>query len=105
MDEQIYGVLSYSVVQRSAQIAIRMAVGAQRTHIIRLVFAQGAVPLLGGRAAGIILSVISTPWLDHLLFEIKPGSPETYVLVTVIIFVLSAISMVMPAIARCGSIQ
>ncbi len=94
----IYGVLSYSVVQRSSEIGIRMAVGAQRVQIIRLVFAEGSVPVVGGIAAGIILSLISMPLLEHLLFEIEPGSPENYVLVTAIILVLSAISMVMPAI-------
>jgi putative ABC transport system permease protein len=94
----IYGVLSYSVVQRSAEIGIRMAVGAQRAQILRLVFAEGAVPVVSGIAAGVILSVISMPLLDHLLFEIKPGSPQNYVLVTGIILVLSAISMLMPAI-------
>ena len=94
----IYGVLSYSLVQRSAEIGIRMALGAQRSQILRLVFAEGFVPVALGIAAGIVLSIISMPLLDHFLFEIKPGSAENYGLITVIILVLSAISMMMPAI-------
>jgi putative ABC transport system permease protein len=94
----IYAVLSYSVVERRAEIGIRMALGAQQAQIIWLVLLEGFVPVALGICAGIVLSVISMPLLEHLLFEITPGSPENYFLMTVIILVLSAISMMMPAI-------
>jgi predicted permease len=94
----IYGVLSYSVVLRTAEIGIRMAVGAQRTQIMRLVFVEGFLPVALGIVVGAILSRASMPLLDHLLFEIKPGSPEVYLLSIVSILLLSGISMLVPAL-------
>jgi predicted permease len=94
----IYGVLSYSVVLRTAEIGIRMAVGAQRAEIVRLVFAEGFFPVVLGIGAGAILSAVSMPLLDHLLFEIKPGSLEVYLLSIVSILVLGGISMLVPAV-------
>jgi len=94
----IYGVLSYSVVLRTAEIGIRMAVGAQRAEVMRLVFAEGFRPVAMGIAAGAILSAVSMPLLDHLLFEIKPGSPEVYLFSIVAILMLSAIAMLIPAL-------
>ena len=94
----IYGVLSYSVVLRTAEIGIRMAVGAQRTQIMRLVFAEGFLPVALGIVVGAILSAASMPLLDHMLFEIKPGSLEVYLLSIVSIFLLSGISMLVPAL-------
>lgn len=94
----IYGVLSYSVVLRTAEIGIRMAVGAQRTQIMRLVFAEGFLPVALGIVVGAILSAASMPLLDHLLFEIKPGSLEVYLLSIASILLLSGISMLVPAL-------
>jgi predicted permease len=94
----IYGVLSYSVVLRTAEIGIRMAVGAQRTQIMRLVFAEGLLPVALGIVVGAILSAASMPLLDHLLFEIKPGSLQVYLLSIVSILLLSGISMLIPAL-------
>jgi putative ABC transport system permease protein len=94
----IYGVLSYSVVLRTAEIGIRMAVGAQRTQIMRLVFAEGLLPVALGMVVGGMLSAASMPLLEHLLFEIKPGSLEVYLLTVVSIFLLSGISMLVPAL-------
>jgi putative ABC transport system permease protein len=94
----IYGVLSYSVVLRTAEIGIRLAVGAQRAEIMRLVFAEGFLPVTLGIVAGAILSAVSMPLLDRLLFEIKPGSPQVYLLSIVAISALSGIAMLVPAL-------
>jgi putative ABC transport system permease protein len=94
----IYGVLSYSVVLRTPEIGIRIAIGAQRREIMRLVFAEGFVSVVAGIAAGAVLALVSMPLLDHLLFEIKPGSPSVYALMTLSILVLSGISMLIPAL-------
>jgi ABC-type antimicrobial peptide transport system permease subunit len=75
-----------------------MAVGAQRTQIMRLVIAEGFVPVTIGIIAGIILSVISMPLLDHLLFEIKPTSLAVYFSSVVLIIALSGLSMLIPAL-------
>jgi putative ABC transport system permease protein len=94
----IYGVLSYSVVLRTSEIGIRMAVGAQRMQIMRLVLAEGFVSVALGTAMGVLLSVVSMPLLGHLLFGITPGSLQNYGLVTTALLLLSGLSMLIPAL-------
>jgi putative ABC transport system permease protein len=94
----IYGVLSYSVELRTAEIGIRIAVGAERTEILRLIFAEGFSWVAFGVGAGAVLSLLSMPLLDHLLFEVKPSSPLVYGLMIVLITALSGLSMLIPAL-------
>jgi predicted permease len=94
----IYGVLSYSVVLRTSEIGIRMAVGAQRMQIMRLVLAEGFVSVALGTAIGVVLSLVSMPLLGHLLFGITPGSLQNYVLITTALLLLSGLSMLIPAL-------
>ena len=94
----IYGVLSYSVVLRTAEIGIRIAVGAQRAEIMRLVFQDGLVSVTAGIVAGAILSALFMPMLEHLLFEIKPGSPQVYGMTVALTLLLSGLSMLIPAL-------
>jgi predicted permease len=100
----IFGVLSYSVVVRTTEIGIRMALGARRLQIMRLVFREGFSSVMAGIVAGGILSMFSMPLLDHLLFEVSPGSPQNYGLITLAILALSAIAMAVPAL-RAISIE
>jgi putative ABC transport system permease protein len=94
----IFGVLSYSVAVRTTEIGIRMALGARRLHIMLLVFREGFLSVMIGVTLGVLLSMLSMPLLEHLLFEIKPGSPHNYELITFAILVLSAIAMTIPAL-------
>jgi len=94
----LYGVLSYSVVLRTAEIGIRIAVGAQRVEIMRLVFVEGFISVALGITGGAILSAVFTPLLDHLLFEIKPSNPGVYIVITGLILLLSGLSMLLPAL-------
>jgi putative ABC transport system permease protein len=94
----IFGVLSYSVVVRTTEIGIRMALGARRLQIMRMVLREGFAPVALGIVAGAILSMFSMPLLDHLLFEISPGSPQNYGLITLAILGLSTIAMTEPAL-------
>jgi putative ABC transport system permease protein len=94
----LYGVLSYSVVLRTAEIGIRIAVGAQRGEIMRLVFVEGLFSVALGIVGGAILSAAFTPLLDHLLFQIKPSNPGVYVGITGLILLLSGLSMLIPAL-------
>jgi len=93
----IYGVLSYSVVLRTPEIGIRMALGARQVEVLRLIFAEGLLPVALGIVAGAILSALSMPLLHHFLFGIKPGSPAVYCLCILATFLLSAIAMLVPA--------
>jgi predicted permease len=68
----IYGVTSYSVAQRTPEIGVRMALGAQRRHVQRMVLRQGFVPIAFGLGAGLALSFALTPLLASLLFGVRP---------------------------------
>jgi putative ABC transport system permease protein len=94
----IYGVLSYSVVLRTSEIGIRMAVGAKRMQIMRLILAEGFVSVALGTATGVVLSVVSMPLLGHLLFGITPDSLQNYGLATTALLLLSGLSMLIPAL-------
>lgn len=94
----IYGVLSYSVVLRTAEIGIRIAVGAERAAILRLVFVEGFTSVAFGVGAGVVLSALSMPVLDHLLFGVTPSSPQVYGFMTILILMLSGLSMLLPAL-------
>ena len=75
-----------------------MAVGAQLTDIVRLIFREGFRPVVMGVAAGVALGLVFLPLLDHLLFGVTPGSAQNYAFITTAIFVLSGVAMVLPAL-------
>src|SRR5579859_785919 len=73
----VYGVIAYSVSQRVQEIGIRMALGAQRSAIIRLVLGQGIRLALSGTAIGLLGALAVMRVLQSQLYEIKPGDPLT----------------------------
>ena len=93
----IYGVLSYSVAQRTSEIGVRMAIGAGRMQVMRMVLADGFVPVLAGLAAGFTLSLIVTRLVARLLFGVKPGDPANYALILTIVVAVSALAALLPA--------
>src|SRR5438067_4540454 len=93
----IYGVLSYSVAQRTSEIGVRMAIGARRVDIMRMVLADGFASVLLGLTGGFLLSLVLTPLLAGLLFGVKPGNPANYVLIVAIVLLVSALASFLPA--------
>jgi ABC-type antimicrobial peptide transport system permease subunit len=71
----IYGVISYVVVQRRAEIGIRMALGAQVTEVSRMIVAQSLALAGAGVVVGLLAAVASTRFLRSLLFEVSPSDP------------------------------
>jgi putative ABC transport system permease protein len=71
----VYGVVMYSVVQRSREIGLRIALGAQRTTVYRLVLRDGLVPVALGAAAGLVLAFGSARVVSSLLFQVSPYDP------------------------------
>jgi putative ABC transport system permease protein len=92
-----YGVLSYSVAQRTREIGIRMAIGARRAQVMRMVLADGFASVLVGLACGFLLSLVLTPLLARLLFGVKPGNAENYAEILVIVLLVSALATFLPA--------
>src|SRR5437879_12724684 len=72
----LYGVLSYLVAQRTHEIGVRMALGANRTEVVRLVVTNGLRMTFIGLAIGIVAAVGLTRLLAGLLFGVKPTDPD-----------------------------
>jgi putative ABC transport system permease protein len=76
----VYGVISFTVARRTQEIGIRMALGADAAHVIRLILRDALVPTTIGIAAGLCAAVIASRSLGSLLYDIKPTDPATYIL-------------------------
>lgn len=93
----IYGVVSYSVVCRTREIGIRMALGAQKADMLRRVVGQGLRPALLGLGTGIIGALGFTRLLSSLLFGVKPTDPLTFIVVSLILSGVAAVAGYIPA--------
>jgi putative ABC transport system permease protein len=92
----IYGVLSYSIARRTSEIGIRMAIGATRIQVTRLVLAEVAVSVCLGVASGFLLSLAVTPLLNRLLYGVEPGNPANYLIIFVLVLLVSAAAASFP---------
>jgi len=93
----IYGVVAYSVNQRTQEIGIRMTLGAQRGDIFRMVLNRGMRLALFGLALGCAVAWVSTRALASYLFGIKPTDPLTFALTLVVLASVAALSCYLPA--------
>ena len=93
----IYGVMSFMVVQRTREIGIRMALGADRQQVQRMVIAEGLWLATAGAALGIGAAFALTRVLASLLFDVKPGDPATYVSIVALLAIAAAIASWIPA--------
>jgi predicted permease len=93
----IYGVMAYSVAQRTQEIGVRMALGAQRLHVLRLIFSQGFILLMIGMVIGLGGAFALTRLLRTLLFEITPTDPLTYSGVVALLIVVAFLACYVPA--------
>ena len=93
----IFGVVSYVAAQRTREIGVRMALGAQRREILALVVGQGMRPIVIGIAAGIATAIGVTRFMTKLLFHVAPLDPVTFVLVTVLLTGVALVACWIPA--------
>lgn len=93
----VYGLLSYVVTRRTSEIGVRMALGANRGNIIRLVLGQGGVLVLAGVAFGLAGSLIATRALQAMLYEVKPGDPSALLAVVATFTAAALIACYLPA--------
>jgi putative ABC transport system permease protein len=93
----IYGVMAYSVTQRTREIGIRMALGARRLEVLRLVMRQSAVLTVVGLLVGLGGAIATTRYLESLLFGVTPLDPATFVAVPVMFASVAALASFIPA--------
>jgi hypothetical protein len=73
-----YGVISFGVAQRTREIGIRVALGAQRREVVRMIVRQGLALALAGGVTGLLAALAATRMLRSLLFKVVPSDPATY---------------------------
>jgi predicted permease len=100
----IYSVIAFSAAQRTHELAIRLALGSQRSSVMRLVLVSGAKLGLAGCALGAIGAVFATRLLQTMLFEVNPLDPAVLVLAAIAIFLLALAASLIPA-RRAASIE
>ncbi|HEV8366366.1 MAG TPA: ABC transporter permease [Pyrinomonadaceae bacterium] len=93
----IYGLVSYSVAQRTREIGIRMALGASRSHVLRLVLTEGFGLTVVGLVLGLAGAFASTRVLRNLLFEVGPTDPFTFIAVSLSLLVVALLACYIPA--------
>ena len=100
----IYSVIAFSVALRAQEMAIRMALGSQRSSILRLVFASAAKLGVAGCAIGLLGATAASHLLRSFLFNVSPFDPLVLMLAAILVMLLAAVAALLPAL-RAASIQ
>ncbi|ADV84648.1 ABC transporter permease [Terriglobus saanensis] len=100
----VYGVLMYSVTQRYREIGLRLALGAKRANVYRLVLRDGLLPVIIGAAAGVALAFGSSRLLTSLLFEVSPYDPLLTAGAVGVLLAVGTVGCLLPA-RRAASVE
>jgi len=93
----IYGVISYLVGQRTHELGIRLALGAQRQDVLRLVLTHGMKMALAGVALGLVVSVGLTRLISKMLYGVSATDPATFVVITFLLVTVALVACFIPA--------
>ena len=93
----IYGVMAYAISQRTGEIGLRMALGARRGDILRIVLSEAGLIVVAGVGAGLMGSLVLTRFLQTLLFDIKPTDPLTFGALTILLAGVALLASFIPA--------
>lgn len=93
----IYGVIAFTVTLRTHEIGIRVALGAMRSDILRVVLRQALVLALSGIAIGAAASVALTRIMSRMLFDVRPTDPATFAAVGILLASVATLAAYIPA--------
>jgi putative ABC transport system permease protein len=93
----IYGLMSYSVEQQTQELGIRMALGAGKEQVLKLIVGQGMMPVSIGVAAGVAIAFGVTRLLASLLYGVKPSDPLTFGGVALVLTAVALVAIYIPA--------
>jgi ABC-type antimicrobial peptide transport system permease subunit len=93
----LFGVLSYMVAQRSGEIGIRIALGAQREQVLKVMLVDGLRPALIGLLLGLAASAATTQFIKSMLYETQPLDPGVFAAVSVLLMASAAMACMVPA--------
>jgi predicted permease len=94
----LYGVMAHAVSQRTREIGIRMALGADREGVLRMVLRRGLFLALSGVAAGLVITVAATPLIAPLLYRVSPADPVSILGAAVFLSVVAVLASLIPAL-------
>jgi putative ABC transport system permease protein len=94
----IYGVISYLVAQRTHEIGVRVALGAQRSDVLQLIVGHAAKLVGIGTLIGLVLAFLSTRLLSALLYNVGPFDPATFLFVTIALTIVALVASYIPAL-------
>jgi ABC-type antimicrobial peptide transport system permease subunit len=93
----IYGLLAYMVGQRSREIGLRLALGAGRADILKLILQKGIVLAAVGVIAGVILSASTASMMASLLYGVRPRDPAVFLIVPLLLLAVAVLASYIPA--------
>lgn len=93
----LYGLLSYTVAQRSQEIGVRIALGAQKAEVLRMILRRGVVLALLGVGVGLLFSAMTVRLLSGMLYNIQPHDAVSFVAMAGVLFIVSLLASSIPA--------
>jgi putative ABC transport system permease protein len=93
----VFGVMAYSIQQRTREFGVRMALGATRGNMLQLVLGSAAGVVASGAAVGLVVAMLLSQLLETVLFGVRPLDPATFAAVTAVLLLTAALSTAVPA--------
>lgn len=100
----LYGLMAYAVTRRTREIGVRIALGAERLHVRRMVLRQALALCLGGVGIGLVAAAVSTRLMASMLYGVSPLDPPTFAAVAGVLCAVALVASWVPA-RRAASVD